>query len=70
MEWQDIATADLNPKLARELVWCTNCGSVERVNAGQCISVGWPKCCGYTMTIDAPSERPAMSPSLPPNEGE
>jgi hypothetical protein len=27
---------------------------------------GWPKCCGYTMTIDSPEEQKRLS-ALPPN---
>lgn len=44
-------------KLERGIVWCTQCGNSHRVNANFAFKTGWPKCCGYTMTIDSPSER-------------
>ena len=46
-----------HPKLARGRVWCRVCGSEQRVNPAQCLSTGWLKCCGYTMTIDSPDEQ-------------
>lgn len=46
-----------HPKLARGQVWCTKCGRSERANSGAALKYGWPKCCGYTMTIDSPEER-------------
>ena len=48
-----------HPKLKRGIVWCTVCGNSQRVNAAFAIWAGWPKCCGYTMTIDSPEERDA-----------
>lgn len=45
------------PQLTRGQVWCTVCGHTERVNASVCLREGWPRHCGYTMTIDAPDER-------------
>ena len=45
------------PKLARGLVWCTQCGRKQIVKAEYCLRHGWPLCCGYTMTIDSPEER-------------
>ena len=45
-----------HPKLARNQVWCRTCGRSERVDSAECIRDGWPKCCGYTMTIDAPED--------------
>jgi hypothetical protein len=30
---------------------CSTCGREERVNFGECLSKGWPKCCGQTMTL-------------------
>ena len=45
------------PQLARGMVWCTACGSSLEVNAAWRLVHGWPKCCGYTMTIDSPEER-------------
>ncbi len=45
------------PQLARGMVWCTTCGRSESVKAAARLRDGWPKCCGYTMTIDSPEER-------------
>ena len=50
------------PQLKRGQVWCTTCGRTERVNAVRAtLGGGWPKCCGYTMTIDSPEERKVMA---------
>lgn len=46
-----------HPSLARGRVWCTQCGSHADVSSMACLRVGWPKCCGLTMTIDSPEER-------------
>ena len=46
-----------HPKLSRGMVWCTKCGRAEAVKSAEALQHGWPKCCGYTMTIDSPSER-------------
>lgn len=45
------------PQLKRGMVWCTVCGRSEKVNSNGALKNGWPKCCGYTMTIDSPEER-------------
>lgn len=37
-----------------DYVWCKTCGTRENINASICFEYGWPKCCGYTMTIDPP----------------
>jgi len=50
------------PQLRRGRVWCTKCGASQGVSAVKCFKHGWPKCCGYTMTIDSPEERAARSP--------
>ena len=49
------------PQLKRGMVWCRKCGRNERVNSARAMLDGWPKCCGYTMTIDSPEERAALS---------
>lgn len=49
------------PKLARGRVWCTECGRTQKVDSGEGMTKGWPKCCGYTMTIDSPEERKELS---------
>ena len=46
-------------KLKRGMVWCRTCGKSQKVDSSNCIRDGWPKCCGYTMTIDSPEERAA-----------
>jgi hypothetical protein len=45
------------PKIARGMVWCRSCGRSERIDGAGALARGWPKCCGFTMTIDAPEER-------------
>ncbi len=47
---QDIANAIGNP----DRVYCRTCGSSQPVDSAECLTSGWPKCCGYTMTIDKP----------------
>jgi hypothetical protein len=42
-------------KLKGRQVWCLECGHTERVENG--LANGWPKCCGFTMTIDHPETR-------------
>ena len=49
------------PQLNRGVVWCRTCGNSEFVDSGYCLRHGWPKCCGYTMTIDSPQERTEAS---------
>lgn len=55
-DWFD-RTAEPTDKLRRGRVWCRTCGRSEAVDSAECLRSGWPKCCGYTMTIDAPDER-------------
>lgn len=45
-----------HPSLARNKVWCKKCGREQKVDSAKCLSKGWPKCCGDTMTIDSPEE--------------
>lgn len=45
------------PQLKRGRVWCRTCGSTLKVDAAYALRHGWPKCCGYTMTIDSPEEQ-------------
>jgi len=45
-----------HPKLTRGQVWCRTCGATIKVNSSECLQQGWPKCCGYTMTLDSPEE--------------
>lgn len=46
-----------HPFISRGQVWCRECGRTEKVNPTDCLRNGWPKCCGYTMTIDSPEEQ-------------
>lgn len=46
------------PQFKRGKVWCKTCGREQAVDAvSATLGGGWPKCCGYTMTIDSPEER-------------
>ena len=45
------------PQLKRGRVWCTVCGHSQGVNSAHALQRGWPKHCGYTMTIDSSEER-------------
>ncbi len=54
------------PQLRRGKVWCKTCGRMGRVHSGTCLREGWPKCCGYTMTIDSPAERRKLSDAPTP----
>lgn len=53
-----------SPQLKRGLVWCTECGERQRVDSAECLRTGWPKHCGYTMTLDSPEERRAAGIGL------
>lgn len=44
-------------RLQRGQVWCRACGRSTRVDPVGALRFGWPRCCGATMTIDAPEER-------------
>jgi hypothetical protein len=35
-------------------VMCRHCGRMQRQGMADGLRNGWPKCCGYTMTIDVP----------------
>ncbi len=49
--------ANLGPQLIRNQVWCRTCGSTKKVDSEKCFEIGWPECCGFTMTIDSPEEQ-------------
>ena len=49
--------ANSHPSLRRGMVWCRTCGRSQRVDSADALRNGWPKCCGYTMTIDSPEEQ-------------
>jgi hypothetical protein len=50
------ALGNSHPKLKRGQVWCRRCGFSQRVASAESLRSGWPKHCGYTMTIDPPEE--------------
>lgn len=58
--WAKQAVAE-SPQLKRGRVWCTVCGRSERVDSVVCLGSGWPKCCGYTMSLSSPKERAAFA---------
>lgn len=49
--------AESHEKLSRGRVWCRKCGRSCSVDSAAALRLGWPKCCGETMTIDSPQER-------------
>lgn len=49
------------PQIKRGMVWCTVCGRSESVIGADCLRHGWPKCHGFTMTIDSQEERRARA---------
>lgn len=49
--------ANCHHSLQRGMVWCRTCGRSAKVNSAEAMKHGWPKCCGYTMTIDSPEEQ-------------
>ena len=54
--WAKAAVAR-NPQLQRGRVWCHECGAKQDVDSASCLYGGWPKHCGYTMSLDSPEER-------------
>jgi hypothetical protein len=56
--------ANSHPSLQRGMVWCRTCGRIKRVDSASALRSGWPKCCGYTMTIDSPEEQKRLSSSV------
>lgn len=47
-----LADIERAANLTRRQVWCRECGATQVVANG--LRNGWPKCCGFTMTIDPP----------------
>lgn len=43
--------AQSHSALIQGRVRCETCGSEARVDSAECLRSGWPKCCGYTMTL-------------------
>ena len=54
--YQEMANA--HPSLKRGKVWCRTCRRERDVDSAHALANGWPKCCGYTMTIDHPDTWP------------
>lgn len=52
--------AGSHSSLTRGQVWCRSCGASRRIDSANALRSGWPKCCGYTMTVDSPDEQAAM----------
>ena len=40
------------PIMRRNIVTCRHCGKTKKIDNAKCMKYGYPKCCGYTMTID------------------
>lgn len=57
--------ANCHPSLQRGMVWCRTCGFSQSVSSAYALKHGWPKHCGYTMTIDSPDEQHALSQAVP-----
>jgi len=38
-------------------VYCHRCGRTESADAHACLTGGWPRCCGETMSMDPPNEK-------------
>lgn len=49
------------PQLQLGKVWCRGYGKTQHINNARVLREGWPKCCGYTMTIYSPGEQRSLS---------
>ena len=67
-DFYKIITEFTHPSIQRGQVWCRTCGSSKKVDPAYCLQHGWPKCCGYTMTIDSPEEQEKSSQASPAPE--
>ena len=61
---QDAARS--HPSLTRGQVWCRTCCFTRKVDASVAMRLGWPKHCGYTMTIDSADEWPPAPGEVEP----
>lgn len=52
-DFHELVVNDI-PALKRGQVWCKECGHTEKIDSVNCLRNGWPRHCGYTMTIDKP----------------
>ena len=48
------------PQIKRGLCFCHTCERTEKISAAN-FRTGWPKCCGYTMSLDSPKERAELA---------
>ena len=53
-----------NPLLRRGEVQCRICKKIIDVNSAECLQKGWPKCHGYTMTLDVEYNVPLTPRSI------
>jgi len=53
--------AKSHPSIERGMVWCRTCGRSQKVDPAYSLRHGWPKCCGYTMTIDSPEDQARLA---------
>ena len=49
-------------RFSRGQVWCHTCGNTRKVDSAECLRMGWPTCCGWTMSLDSPDERKEQDP--------
>lgn len=47
-------------RVDRGIAWCEECGTTKQFNPALVKRDGWPKCCGFIMTVDSPEERKAF----------
>ena len=67
MDIHEKIAADV-PAIERGIVWCRTCLRSQQVDGADCLRTGWPKCCGYTMTIydlseEARQRHPTRTPA-------
>lgn len=58
IDYQKIASS--HPDLKRCKVWCRTCRHEQQVDPAEALKSGWPKCCGFTMTVDHPDTWEAL----------
>lgn len=51
----DVIVRDMRSKYPRILLRCTVCNRTQ-FGSWSYLKTGWPKCCGYTMRLEADSE--------------
>ena len=48
--------ANSHESLKLGIVFCRICGKQKLVDVAECLQMGWPECCQFTMSIDNPNE--------------